>query len=264
MMLDELRYYVHGQASTLPRYMLQELVTAVCGWVPSLVGIGLRALTYRAIAKIDGFAAIEHGVRLAYAENLHLGRNVYLDQGVYLHACPGGIQIGDDAFIMRHAELHVFNFRDLPRAFIHIGKRTFVGESVIIRGQGGVEIGDAVLIGPNAQILAINHNHDDPSLPILDQGIRGEGIVIEDGAWIGAGAIVLDGVRVGRNAVIGAGAVVTRDVPAHHVAVGVPARLVESPLPSEMSALARQVPRIESTQRGARPRRSVPARVGQF
>jgi len=262
-MLDELRYYTRGQASSMPRYILQEIVTSTCGWVPSLVGIGMRALAYRAIANVNGFAAIERGVRLAYAENVRLGRNVYLDQGVYLHACPDGIEIGDDAFVMHHAELHVFNFRDLPHAFIRIGKRTFVGESVIIRGQGGVEIGDSVLIGPGAQILAINHNHDDPHTPILDQGISSQGIVIEDGAWIGAGAIVLDGVQIGRNAVIGAGAVVTKDVPANSIAVGVPARIVESAVAASGTPPTLHLPRIESTQHTGRSRRSVPTRVGQ-
>lgn len=264
-MIDEICYYTRGQASSVGRYVLQETVTGLLGWVPSLVGIGLRAVAYRALARIDGFAAIEKGVRLAYAENVTLGRNVYLDQGVYLHACPGGIEIGDDAFVMHGAELHVFNFRNLPHAFIKVGPRTFVGESVVIRGQGGVEIGSAVLIGPRAQILAINHNHGDPDLPILDQGIEAKGIVIEDGAWIGAGALVLDGVRVGKNAVIGAGAVVTKDVPAHSVAVGVPARVVEPSRHEAASALAaRQLPRIEELQRNGRNGRHAPARVGRI
>ncbi len=64
------------------------------------------------------------------------------------------------------------------------------------------------------------------TVPVIDQGITGQGIVVEDGAWIGAGAAILDGVRVGRGAVIGANAVVTRDVPAHTLAVGSPARVV--------------------------------------
>jgi acetyltransferase-like isoleucine patch superfamily enzyme len=178
--------------------------------------------------RINGFAAIENGVRLSYAENIRLGRSVYLDRGVYLHACPGGIEIGDRALIMHNAELHVFNFRELPHAFIKVGRRTFVGESVVVRGQGGVTIGEAVLIGPGAQILAVNHNFNDPTLPIMDQGITGRGIVVEDGSWIGAGAVVLDGVRVGRGAVVGANSVVTRDVPPRSVVVGAPARVVHS------------------------------------
>ncbi|MCC6177663.1 MAG: acyltransferase [Chloroflexi bacterium] len=262
-MFDELRYYIQGQASSLRRYALQELVIGLCGWVPSLVGVGLRAVAYRLIARVDGFAAIEQGVRLVYAENIRLGNKAYLDQGVYLHACPDGIEIGAGAFIMHNAELHVFNFRDLPHAHIRIGERTFVGESVIIRGQGGVDIGKAVLIGPGAQILAINHNHGDSSLPILDQGIAGSGIVIEDGAWIGAGAIVLDGVQVGRNAVIGAGAVVTKDVPANSVAVGVPARIA-GPAEADRARRASSLQRIGSGPRLPHVDRTAPARVGRL
>ena len=226
-MLEHLRYYVKGQSSGLGRYVLQELIVVLFGWIPSIVGIAARAIAYKLIMDISGFAAIEPGVRIAFAENVRLGRRVYLDRGVYLHACPGGIDIDDDAFIMHNAELHVFNFRDLPHAFIRIGRRAFIGESVIIRGQGGVTIGEAVLVGPGAQILAINHNFDDPTLPIMDQGISGRGIVIEDGSWVSAGAIVLDGVRVGRGAVVGANAVVTRDVPPHTVVVGSPARVIK-------------------------------------
>ncbi|HOA81763.1 MAG TPA: DapH/DapD/GlmU-related protein, partial [Defluviitaleaceae bacterium] len=54
--------------------------------------------------------------------------------------------------------------------------------------------------------------------------IKAQEIVIEDDAWIGAGAIILPGVRIGRGAVIGAGAVVTRDIPEYSIAVGVPAK----------------------------------------
>jgi acetyltransferase-like isoleucine patch superfamily enzyme len=165
-------------------------------------------------------------VRLRHARNIRLGHGVYLDQGVYLHATPGGIEIGAGTTIMHNTELHVFNFRDLPHAFIKIGRETFVGESVVIRGQGGVTIGDSVLIAPHAKILAVNHTFTDITRPVLEQGITGKGIVIENGAWIGAGAAVLDGVRVGQGAVVGANAVVTRDIPPHYVAVGVPARVV--------------------------------------
>lgn len=262
-MLGDLRYYTKGQASTLARYALQETVTGLLSGIPGLLGIGLRGIAYRLISQVQGFPAIERNVRLGYAENIRLGKNVYLDQGVYLHACPGGIDIEDDAFIMHNAELHVFNFRKLPHAFIRIGARSFVGESVIIRGQGGVDIGKAVLIGPGAQFLAVNHNYGDPDIPILDQGISAKGIVVEDGAWIGAGALVLDGVRIGKNAVIGAGAVVTKDVPAHSIAVGVPARVTES-VRSHAEIVASQIARLDSRALPSRNGLSAPARVGRF
>jgi acetyltransferase-like isoleucine patch superfamily enzyme len=225
--LDHLSNYVLSQASSLSRYLLQEVVVNLCGWIPSLPGIAIRGLAYKLIMHIEGLPGIESGVRIAFAENIRLGRYVYIDHGVYLHACPGGIELGDRTFVMHNAELHVFNFRDLPHAFIKVGARAFIGESVVIRGQGGVTIGEAVLIGPAAQILAINHRFTDPSQHIMDQGISGDGIVIEDGAWIGAGAVILDGVRVGRGAVVGANSVVTRDVPSRTLVAGAPARVIK-------------------------------------
>ena len=91
---------------------------------------------YTAILKMDGLAAIENNVRLRFASNIRLGRGVYLDQETYLHACPGGIDIGDDTIVMHGAVLHVYNFRDLPHAKIKIGKNSLVGEYSVIRGQG--------------------------------------------------------------------------------------------------------------------------------
>jgi len=221
-----LRYYLAGQSTSLGAYFLEQTLFACLGWIPGLVGIGLRALAYKLILHAQGLPAIEHGVRIGQARNVHLGRGVYLDHGVYLHACPQGIFIGDNTFIMHRAELHVYNFRGLPQSGIWVGKNCFIGEFVVIRGQGGVHIGDYVLFAPQAQVLAVNHLFDDPARPVISQGISAQGIVIEDGAWIGAGAIVLDGVRVGRGAVVGAGAVVTRDVPPRTLVAGVPARVV--------------------------------------
>jgi acetyltransferase-like isoleucine patch superfamily enzyme len=229
---DRLRYYVHGQAPGWRAYLLQGLLTTLFGHFPGLPGLALRGYSYRLMMRIDNFAAIESGVRLRDARNISLGRNVYLDRGVYLHGCPQGIEIGADTCVMHNAELHVFNFRDLPHSFIKVGEGTFIGESVVIRGQGGVTIGDRVLIAPLAKILAVNHNFDDMTRPVMDQGISGRGIVIEDGAWIGAGAAVLDGVRIGMGAVVGANAVVTHDVPPHTVVTGAPARVVRDLAPN--------------------------------
>ncbi|MCM1225230.1 MAG: galactoside O-acetyltransferase, partial [Lachnospiraceae bacterium] len=53
-------------------------------------------------------------------------------------------------------------------------------------------------------------------------------IVIDDGAWIGAGATILLGVRIGRHAIVGAASVVTRDVGDYEVAVGNPAKVIKT------------------------------------
>lgn len=120
----------------------------------------------------------------------------------------------------------MYNFRDLPNAGITIGERSLIGEACVLRGQGGITIGNDVYLAPLVQILAVNHVYNDTTRPISHQGITAQGIVVEDGAWIGGSAIILDGVRIGCNAVVGAGAVVTKDVPPYTIVVGNPARIV--------------------------------------
>lgn len=206
---------------------MEQLLYSLVGWVPTVVGIGVRAILYRLILKMEGVAAIEHGVRIRFADQVRLGRNAYIDHGVYLHATPQGISIGANTFVMHGAILHVYNFRDLPHAFIRIGANSLIGELNVLRGQGGITIGDRVYTAPLVQLLAVNHIYEDPGRPMIEQGITAEGIVIEDDVWIGAGAIITDGVRIGKGAVVAAGAVVTTDVPAHTVVGGVPARVLK-------------------------------------
>jgi acetyltransferase-like isoleucine patch superfamily enzyme len=117
-------------------YVLEQTLFALVGWVPTVLGLGLRAVLYRLILRLDGWAAIENGVRLRFANNIYLGHGVYLDQGVYLHACPNGIEIGAETIVMHGAVLHVYNFRNLPHAGIKIGRNSLVGEYTVIRGRG--------------------------------------------------------------------------------------------------------------------------------
>jgi acetyltransferase-like isoleucine patch superfamily enzyme len=214
------------QADNPGRYLLEQTLQALLGWVPTVGGIGLRALAYRLMLRMEGWAAIENGVRLRFANHIHLGHRTYLDQHVYIHACPNGVEIGPGTLVMHGAVLHVYNFRDLPHAGIRIGRDSLVGEYNVIRGQGGVTIGDRVYTSPLVQIVAVNHVFDDPDRSFVEQGITAEGIAIEDDVWIGSGAIICDGVRVGQGAVVAAAAVVTEDVPPQTVVAGVPARVI--------------------------------------
>lgn len=225
--LQNINLYLHRQAASWDRYLLEQLIMALVGWIPTLLGVGIRALVYRLILQMDGLAAIENGVRLRMCSNIRLGKGVYLDQGVYLHACLRGIDLGADTIVMHGAVLHVYNFRDLPHAQIKVGCQSLIGEYTVIRGQGGVTLGDRVYTSPFTQILAVNHVFSDPDRSFTEQGITAEGIVIEDDVWIGAGAIITDGVHIGKGAVIAAGAVVTKNVPPHTVVAGIPAKPIK-------------------------------------
>lgn len=120
-------------------------------------------------------------------------------------------------------------------AVLHFGvsiedARTSIGENVWISARCYVdyaEIGDAVLIGPQAVLLAGGNPHrsDRLDVPIKDQGnLPKTPLRIGRGAWIGANATVM--AEVGHDAIVGAGAVVTRPVPAYAVVAGNPARLL--------------------------------------
>ena len=227
-MLPNLKLYMSRQAESPLRYAWEQTVLAATSWVPAIAGVALRSIAYKSILHMDGVAAVEAGVRVRFASNIHLGQGVFIDEAVYLHATPGGISIGAGSFIMHGAILHVYNFRDLPHAFIRIGRDSLIGEYNVLRGQGGITIGDRVYTAPMVQLLAVNHTFDDPSRPMVDQGITADGIVVEDDVWIGAGAIITDGVTVGRGAVVAAGAVVTANVPPRTVVGGTPARVIKT------------------------------------
>jgi len=225
--LDQTRLYLRRQADHLGRYILEQCLQILAGWIPTLIGIGVRSVVYRLMLKMEGLAAIEANVRLRFASHIRLGHGCYIDQGVYIHACPNGVTIGPHTLVMHGSVLHVYNFRDLPYAGITIGEDSLIGEMNVIRGQGGVTIGNRVYTSPLVQIIAVNHVFDDPDVPFVQQGITAQGIVIEDDVWIGSGAIITDGVRVGKGAVVAAGAVVTDDVPPHTVVGGIPAKVIK-------------------------------------
>lgn len=224
---EGIQLYLSRQASSNFRYIWEQTFLTLLGWIPALAGIGLRGLFYRLILKrMVGWAAIENGVRLRFSDHIVLGNGCYLDQSVYLHACPQGIEIGARTLVMHGSVLHVYNFRDIPHSGIWIGEDSLIGEYNVIRGQGGVRLGNRVYTSPMVQILAVNHIFEDPDTPFVEQGITAQGINVEDDVWIGSGAILTDGINVGKGSVIAAGSVVTSDVPEHTVVGGIPARVI--------------------------------------
>jgi acetyltransferase-like isoleucine patch superfamily enzyme len=146
------------------------------------------------------------------------------------------IRVGNHCYI--RGELLVF-----PHAGrIEIGDWVYIGpgSSLWSSSDGGIVIGDRVLISRNVHIHDTDGHPVDPhqrftqTQAILRVGhpreintIAAAPVRIGHDAWIGLNAVILKGVTIGEGAIVGAGTVVTRDVPPNCTVVGNPARIVK-------------------------------------
>ncbi len=104
----------------------------------------------------------------------------------------------------------------------------YSGIGINARINGECTIGDHVMMGPNVVIITKNHSFDRTDIPMMFQGFEEERpVVIGNDVWIGERVIILPGVHVGDGAILAAGAVVTKDVPAHAIVAGVPAKIIK-------------------------------------
>lgn len=121
------------------------------------------------------------------------------------------------------------SFRVFPPFYTDFGKNIEVGEDVFINAcchfqdHGGVRLGDGCQIGHNVVFATLNHFLE----PERRKLTYPAPIVLGRNVWVGSNATILQGVCIGDNAVVGAGAVVTRDIPANSIALGVPAKVVK-------------------------------------
>lgn len=120
---------------------------------------------------------------------------------------------------------------DYGRA-IHIGRNVFINSGCRFQDQGGIYIGDDVLIGHNVVLATLNHE----IAPARRANLVPSPIHIGDRVWIGSGAIILPGVTIGDNSIVSAGAVVTKDVPENVIFGGVPAKLIRPLTDEELTA----------------------------
>ncbi len=147
------------------------------------------------------------------APDVKLGKGVKLSKFINLYGC----EVGDDSKI---------------GAFVEIQKNAKVGKNCKISSHSfvceGVVIEDNVFIGHGVTFI----NDPYPRATTEDGALQTEAdwkveaTVIKKGASIGSGATILCNVTIGEHAIVGAGSVVTKDVPAHAIVAGNPARML--------------------------------------
>ena len=203
-----------------------ELATFLLGNLSGAVGYLLRKRFYRRLFREVGSGVIlGKGLVLRHPKQITLGQGVAIDDYGLLDASgagEAGITLKDNVIVSRNC---VIQGKTGP---IEIGEKTDIGCNTIISSGAGISIGHSVLIGGNCYIGGGRYFSKRLTIPMMEQGVYSKGpVVIGDDVWLGTGAVVLDGVRIGQGCIVGAGAVVTKNLPAYTVAVGVPARVIQ-------------------------------------
>jgi acetyltransferase-like isoleucine patch superfamily enzyme len=170
-------------------------------------------LFWREASAAERAAQLAHQSTLAATGKVTFGEQSFISPRAGF--VPDRVSIGDHSYIAGYAYV---------TGEITMGTHSTINPYTVVRGT--VKMGDGVRIGAHASVLGFNHNSDDPTRPIWQQGVSAKGIVIGDDVWIGSGALVLDGVTVGSHCIIAAGAVVTKNVPDYAIVAGNPARVI--------------------------------------
>ncbi len=155
-----------------------------------------------------------------FNRQLVLSRGARIDPRSFI-ARGGSVHLGENTIVRAGTML-------LPSGgSIVVGARTSLNQYIVINGEGGVRIGNDVMIAAFCSIFAANHCIERTDIPMRQQGmVTKGGIIIEDDVWLGTHCVILDGVRIGTGSVIAAGAVVSKDVEPYSIIGGVPAKVI--------------------------------------
>lgn len=136
-----------------------------------------------------------------------------------------GLDVSASAFLMGNLRFRVAGADRYQH--LHVGSRARISTDVTINCDDSVTIGDNVTISPYTRIYTSTHEVG-PSSERCIPALVTKPVVIEAGAWLALGVIVLPGVTIGHGTVVCAGAVVNTDLPPNSLAGGVPARVLRA------------------------------------
>lgn len=205
-----------------------ESIMMLTNWMPGALGLFLRMKLYpKLLGKVGQNVTFGQSVVLRHPHKIFIGDNVAIDDNCVLDAkgeTNKGLFIGNGAFIGRNTILSCKN------GDIYLGDNVNMGFNCEIFSASKVSLGRNNLIAAYCYIVGGTHRMDRLDVSPLEQERTSKGIVMEDNLWLGAGGKVMDGVIIGHDSVIGTSAVVTKDIPAYSVAVGIPAKVIRNRL----------------------------------
>jgi acetyltransferase-like isoleucine patch superfamily enzyme len=224
--LDRYMDLVLGRRS-LSALVAFELINLLVRNVPGALGLFLRGKLYPLFLGACGPGVVfGPGITFRHPHKIRIGAGAVIDDHCMLDAKGtdnDGIVIEEEVFLGRYTILSCKNGDIILRA------RSNFGFFCDVSSANRVEVGADTVIAAYVYILSGgNYGLDQLDQPIAHQFDASSAMPtrVGEGSWLGARVTVFEGVTIGRGAAIGAGAVVTRDVPDHGIALGVPARTV--------------------------------------
>ena len=214
--------WVVGKAS-LKGILKYELITGILGSFPGAPGYFLRSKIYPwLLGEVGANTVIGRGVTLRHPHKIRLGKNVTIDDYSVLDAkgqSNTGIHIGDDVYIGRNSIVYCKD------GDIEIQSRANIGTHCEIFSGDRVLVGNGSMVAAYCYIMSGNSYDYESQVAFADQKVYTKGpTTIGRNCWLGTKVVVLDGVTIEEGAVVGAGAVVTNNVPPRTVSMGVPAK----------------------------------------
>lgn len=181
------------------------------------------------LKKSSGLIFVGCRVKVRHGYQLTVGRSLILEDNVSINALSyNGITLGDNVSIARDSILFCTGVIAQKGTGITIGNRTGISARAYFAGQGGITIGNDVIMGPDVKIFSENHNFSDIDMKIKDQGVSRQAVTIGNNCWLGAGSTILAGVSIGDGCVVAAGSVVNKSFPSNTVIGGVPAKVLKN------------------------------------
>jgi acetyltransferase-like isoleucine patch superfamily enzyme len=182
----------------------------------------------RGIIKTGKKVFIGKSTKIYNSKNIVFGRSVtigklcvidgFASEKIVLGDC---VKIGSFSILTTTSHLSKFG------KGLKMGNNSAIGDYTHFCASGGIEIGNDVIMGSYICFHSENHNYQDTTKLIREQGVTSKGIKLGNNIWVGSKVTFLDGSLVGDNCVIASGAIVNGVFPDNVVIGGIPAKIIK-------------------------------------
>jgi acetyltransferase-like isoleucine patch superfamily enzyme len=196
-------------------------------------GLIITFLSQRMIMLFRGFILLRRKIFLGKncsvlnKSGVILGKNVTIEDYSKIDGyAKNKVIIGDNCKIGKYSTISCTSHMSKYGKGFKMGNNSSCGQFTEFGSAGGITIGDDVIMGSYISFHSENHNFNDITKLIREQGVTSKGIILGNNIWVGAKVTFLDGTTVGNNCVIAAGAVLNKEYPDNVIIGGVPAKVL--------------------------------------